>query len=55
MNLIMALNTGATAMVSRARGMQNKERADSILRQTMLLVTVISFLCAYVGYNCSDG
>jgi putative MATE family efflux protein len=54
MNLIMALNTGATAMVSRARGMQNKERADSILRQTMLLVTVISFLCAYVGYNCSE-
>lgn len=50
MNLVMALNTGTTAMVSRARGKQDRERADRILRQSMVFVTVIGFLSAFLGY-----
>lgn len=50
MNLFMALNTGTTAMVSRARGMQDREMADRILRQSLVLVTFIGFFSAIVGY-----
>ena len=54
LNLIMALNTGTTAMVSRARGMQDQERANKILRQSMVLCTVIGFLSAFAGYLLSE-
>ena len=54
MNLIMALNTGTTAMISRARGMQDRERADRILRQCMVLVTFIGVFSAVVGYALSE-
>lgn len=50
LNLIMALNTGTTAMVSRARGMQDQERANRILRQSMVLCTLIGILSAIAGY-----
>lgn len=50
LNLIMALNTGTTAMVSRARGMQDQERANKILRQSMVLCTFIGILSALAGY-----
>ena len=36
---IMALNTGATATIARARGAHDKEKANSILRQVMMLCT----------------
>jgi putative MATE family efflux protein len=54
MNLIMALNTGATALVSRARGMQNRERADSILRQSLILITIVGIISSAVGYCGSE-
>jgi len=54
MNLIMALNTGTTAMISRARGMQDRDRADRILRQCMVLVTLIGFASAIAGYALSE-
>lgn len=54
LNLIMALNTGTTAMVSRARGMQDAERANRILRQSMVLCTVIGILSAIAGYLFSE-
>ncbi|MBR4692637.1 MAG: MATE family efflux transporter [Oscillospiraceae bacterium] len=54
MNLIMALNTGTTAMISRARGMQDRERADRILRQCMVLVTFIGIFSAALGYALSE-
>jgi putative MATE family efflux protein len=54
LNLVMALNTGATALVSRARGMQNRDRADSILRQTMVLVTFVGLGSMIAGYYSSD-
>lgn len=50
MNLVMALNTGTTAMVSRARGMQDRERANNILRQSMVFVTLIGIFSAIAGY-----
>ncbi len=50
MNLFMALNTGTTAMVSRARGMQNRDRADRIIRQSLVFVTFIGFISAILGY-----
>ncbi len=54
MNLVMALNTGATAVISRARGMQDKERADSIMRQNMVFITVIALFSTIVGYYLSS-
>jgi len=54
MNLVMALNTGATAMVSRARGMQNQERANAIMRQSLVFVTIISIASLISGYYSSE-
>ena len=54
MNLIMALNTGATAVVSRARGMQDRERANAILRQNMVFITFIAIFSTIVGYTLSE-
>ncbi len=54
MNLIMALNTGTTAMISRARGRQDREKADRILRQCMVLVTFIGVVSAILGYALSE-
>ena len=49
LSMIMALNTGATALVSRARGANEQEKANIILRQAMVFATVISVICAIVG------
>ncbi|MBR4703857.1 MAG: MATE family efflux transporter [Oscillospiraceae bacterium] len=54
MNLFMALNTGTTAMVSRARGKQDRDEADRILRQSMVLVTFIGLASAFFGYLFSE-
>ena len=54
MNLIMALNTGTTAMISRARGRQDREQADRILRQCMVLVTFIGVISAALGYALAE-
>ena len=54
MNLIMALNTGATAVISRARGMQDQERANAILRQNMVFITIIAIFSTVVGYTLSE-
>ncbi|MDD6188713.1 MAG: MATE family efflux transporter [Clostridiales bacterium] len=49
MSMIMALNTGATALVSRARGANDQEKANIILRQSMVFAAIISIVCAIVG------
>ncbi len=54
MNLVMALNTGATAVISRARGMQDRERANAILRQNMVFITFIAIFSTVVGYTLSE-
>ena len=42
MTAIMALNTGATATIARARGAHDQNKANSILRQALMLATFIS-------------
>ncbi|NLO49169.1 MAG: MATE family efflux transporter [Clostridiales bacterium] len=54
MTTIMSLNTGATALIARARGAQNQERANNILRQSLVLATAISFVCAVFGTAFAD-
>lgn len=49
LSMIMALNTGATALVARARGADDQEKANVILRQAMIFATLISIVCAVVG------
>ena len=54
MNLVMALNTGTTAMISRARGKQDRDKADRILRQCMVLVVFIGVISSILGYIFSE-
>ena len=54
MNLVMALNTGTTAMISRARGKQDRDKADRILRQCMVLVLFVGVISGIVGYFFSE-
>ena len=49
-NLFMALNTGTTAVISRARGQQDRERANRILRQNMVFLTFIGIISSILGY-----
>jgi len=49
MSMLMALNTGTTALVSRARGANNQEKANAIMRQALVFATIISIICAIVG------
>lgn len=42
MTAVMALNTGATATIARARGAHDAQKANSILRQALMLATFIS-------------
>ncbi len=52
--MIMALNTGATALVSRARGANEQEKANTILRQALVFALGISVVCAIVGTWSAD-
>lgn len=49
MTLIMSLNVGATAMVARHKGAGNKEKAFLILRQSLMLNTIIAVLMTVIG------
>jgi len=46
---LMALNTGATAIIARARGSGRHELTNQILRQAMVLATGISIICGFLG------
>ncbi len=52
--LIMALNTGATAVVARARGAGEHERANQILKQALFFTLVLSFASSVAGYFLSE-
>ncbi len=54
MSMLMALNTGATALVARARGANNQEQANSVLRQSIVFAAIISIICAIVGTAVSE-
>jgi len=46
----MSMNVGVTAMVARARGAGDKERANLMLRQGLLFTMVASTLVTILGY-----
>ncbi|MDR0818319.1 MAG: MATE family efflux transporter, partial [Oscillospiraceae bacterium] len=48
-SVVMALNTGATAIIARARGANDQEKADSILRQALVICTFIGIFCSVAG------
>jgi putative MATE family efflux protein len=48
-SIVMALNTGATALIARARGADDRERANLILRQAMVIGTMIGTFCTLLG------
>ena len=47
MTMIIALNVGATALVARFRGQQDRARASEVLRQSLVLNLILSaaFMC----------
>lgn len=49
MSTVMALNTGVTAVIARARGAKDQKKANDILRQGLILATGIALLCAVFG------
>ncbi|MDR0858178.1 MAG: MATE family efflux transporter [Oscillospiraceae bacterium] len=49
MSVIMALNTGTTAIIARARGAGENDKADAILRQSLVLCGLISVIVMIFG------
>lgn len=49
MTMMQALNVGATAMVARFRGQGNREKANVVFRQSLLLNTLLAVLFMVVG------
>lgn len=54
MTMFTAMNVGATAMVARYKGAGNQAKANSILRQALLLTLVLSSISSIVGYIFSE-
>lgn len=54
MILFMSMNVGATAMVARHKGAGQKDKANLILRQAILLSFVFSIICSTIGFVFSE-
>ncbi len=54
MTMVQALNVGATAMIARFRGQQDREKANLVFKHAMLLNLLISFLFMLVGLTFSE-
>lgn len=54
MTMVQALNVGATALIARFRGQQDRERANMVFKHAMILNLVISFLFMGVGLVFSE-
>lgn len=54
MTMFMAMNVGATAMVARYRGAGEPEKANMILRQSLVLTLILSSIAAVLGYIFSE-
>ncbi|MBO6159260.1 MAG: MATE family efflux transporter, partial [Firmicutes bacterium] len=50
MTMFMALNVGATAMVARYRGAGEREKANNIMKQALLMTLVFSLISSILGY-----
>ena len=53
MAVFIALNTGATAIVARAKGAGNRAEANKAMRQSILLTGVLTLIISTVGYFAS--
>lgn len=49
MTAIQALNVGATAVIARYRGQQNREKANQVFRHAMLLNIILSAILMVIG------
>ena len=49
MTVMMALNVGATAVIARFRGQQDRERVNVVFRQAVLLNLILGFFFMLVG------
>lgn len=54
MTMFMAMNVGATALVARYKGAGEPEKANTILRQALLLTFILSIVASVVGYIFSE-
>lgn len=52
--MFMAMNVGATALVARAKGAGDQERANLILRQAILMTAVLSLVASIFGFFFSE-
>jgi len=51
MTMVMSLNVGATAVIARYRGQQNREKAQQAFRQTLLLGVLLGVFFMFIGLN----
>ncbi|MBR6114701.1 MAG: MATE family efflux transporter [Oscillospiraceae bacterium] len=49
MIMVMALNVGSTAVIARYRGQQNREKANQVFRQALLMNFVLGVICLTIG------
>gem|GEM_PF-35085 len=54
MTMFMAMNVGATALVARYKGSGDYNKANTILRQSLLLTFVLSVISSIIGYIYSE-
>lgn len=50
MTLFQSMNVGATALVARFKGAQDREKANAVLRQSLVLSFILSALMSILGY-----
>ncbi len=50
MTMIIALNVGSTAVIARFRGQQNREKANQVFRQALVLNVVLGVVFSVVGW-----
>ena len=50
MATVMALNTGVTVLVARRRGENNRESANQVLRNAIVIGVVLSFVLSVIGF-----
>ena len=48
--VFIAFNTGSTALISRAKGEENKELANKILQQSICLTLILSIIISIIGF-----
>lgn len=50
MTMFMAMNVGATALIARYKGESNQLKANTVLRQALLITFVLSALSSVIGF-----